>query len=124
MEDFRIPLSNAALLEALAEEASELAHAALKLARIYRGENPTPVSKEAGFKNLEEEVADVTLVLKALGLDNSKSIEQIRVRKYNRLKERLWKQQCESQIEPLNPTSKIDMVKVKELWEDWDSSDF
>ena len=31
-----------AMLEQLAEECSELAHASLKLARKIRGENPTP----------------------------------------------------------------------------------
>ena len=34
-----------AMLEQLAEEAAELSHAALKLARIIRGENPTPVTE-------------------------------------------------------------------------------
>ena len=37
-------LGAAALLEQLAEESTELAHAALKQARIERDENPTPVS--------------------------------------------------------------------------------
>ena len=36
-------IGQAALLEQTAEEAAELSHAALKLARILRGENPTPV---------------------------------------------------------------------------------
>ena len=36
-----------AMYEQLAEEANELAHAAQKMARIQRGENPTPVTDEA-----------------------------------------------------------------------------
>ena len=35
-----------AMYEMLAEEATELAHAAQKMARIQRGENPTPVTEE------------------------------------------------------------------------------
>lgn len=42
--DFEVICSQGepALLEQLAEECSELAQAALKLARLERGENPTP----------------------------------------------------------------------------------
>ena len=48
-----------AMLEQLAEEATELAKAALKLARIIRGENPTPVTKSQAIDNLVEEYTDV-----------------------------------------------------------------
>nr|DAQ24246.1 MAG TPA: nucleoside triphosphate pyrophosphohydrolase [Caudoviricetes sp.] len=59
-------LGAAALLEQLAEESTELAHAALKQARIERDENPTPVSASEAFSNLFEEVADVRLCIRAL----------------------------------------------------------
>ena len=52
-------IGSPAMLEQLAEEAMELAHAALKLARIERGENPTPVLKEDAMDHLIEEYADV-----------------------------------------------------------------
>ena len=45
-------IGEAAALEQLAEEATELAHAALKLARAMRKENPTPVKKEEAALNL------------------------------------------------------------------------
>lgn len=61
-------LSTAALLEQLAEEASELSQAALKLARVYRGENPTPVSELQANAHLREEFTDVFLVADILGL--------------------------------------------------------
>ena len=51
----------AACYEQLAEEASELAQAALKYARILRGVNPTPVPKEEAAMMLEEEYIDVQL---------------------------------------------------------------
>ena len=57
------------LLCQLAEEASELAQAALKLRRVYDRTNPTPVPKEDALKHLYEEIADVWLTLKVLGLD-------------------------------------------------------
>ena len=48
-----------AALEGLAEECAELTKAALKLARILRGENPSPVPYEEALKSIMEEVADV-----------------------------------------------------------------
>ena len=63
--DFEVirSLGEPALLEQLAEECSELAQAALKLARLERGENPTPKSKIHCESALIEEIADVHLCL-------------------------------------------------------------
>lgn len=47
----------------LAEEASELAQAALKLRRAYDGKNPTPKTVEECINALLEESADVDLCL-------------------------------------------------------------
>lgn len=47
------------ILYQLAEEASELAKAALKKARIIRDANPTPVTIYEANDNLMEEIADV-----------------------------------------------------------------
>lgn len=52
-----------AALELLAEECVELAHAALKIARIQRGENPTSTIMEEARENFAEEMADVTIVM-------------------------------------------------------------
>jgi NTP pyrophosphatase (non-canonical NTP hydrolase) len=57
------------LLAQLAEEAVELAHAALKLRRTYGDINPTPVKRTAAFARLKEEIADVKLLLTVLELD-------------------------------------------------------
>lgn len=62
-------LPTAELLAQLAEEASELAQAALKLRRCYDGTNPARISKEDAMKQLQEEVADVLLSLHVLGMD-------------------------------------------------------
>lgn len=56
-------LTKAAALEQMAEEAAELAQAALKYARILRGENPTPVTEREAMGHLSEEVADVLVCM-------------------------------------------------------------
>lgn len=55
------------LLCQLAEEASELAQAALKLKRAMEGTNPTPMSVEECVENMDEEIADVSLLVDILG---------------------------------------------------------
>ena len=76
-----------AMLEQLAEEASELAQAALKLARIYRAENPTPVTEDEAYKNLVEEYTDVQTCARELGIESDPEIERRKeVRFYERYK--------------------------------------
>lgn len=55
-----------ALLEQTAEEAAELANAALKLARLMRGENPTPKTVEDCLESLTEEAAGIELCISLL----------------------------------------------------------
>lgn len=55
------------VLAQLAEEATELAQAALKYRRVITGINPTPVSKEEALEHLREEIADVDLCLVIAG---------------------------------------------------------
>lgn len=47
------------ILAQLAEEAAELAQAALKLRRVLDGTNPTPVTEGAARNDLVEEYGDV-----------------------------------------------------------------
>lgn len=54
-------VSEAGLYEQLAEEAVELAHAAMKMARKLRAENPTPMSVEDISAYIKEEFSDVVL---------------------------------------------------------------
>ena len=78
-----------AMLEQLAEEAAELAQAALKCARILRDENPTPVSMEDAVANLSEEVTDVSTCLDELKIYPMKDIyEAKRARWLGRLEEK------------------------------------
>lgn len=57
------------LLAQLAEECTELAHAALKKRRALSSANPTPVSEAAAQLMLIEETADVLLLLALCGVD-------------------------------------------------------
>lgn len=54
-------IGKAAMLEQTAEEATELAQAALKYARILRQENPTPVTEDEAQMNLKEEWNDLLI---------------------------------------------------------------
>ncbi len=63
-----LDLSKASIYEQLAEEAIELAHAAQKMARKLRDENPTPVMIDYISKALSEEYSDVINVADFLDL--------------------------------------------------------
>jgi hypothetical protein len=79
-------IGKTAMLEQLAEEATELAKAALKLARIYRAENPTPVTEDEAYKNLVEEYTDVETCARELCLRADPEIEAAkRQRFYDRI---------------------------------------
>lgn len=79
------------LLCQLAEEASELAQAALKLRRCITGKNPTPVTPMQAEANLVEELADVQLVTEVLnrGKRIQKQIDSIAESKLDRWEQRI-----------------------------------
>lgn len=89
-------LSEPVRLEQLAEESAELGHAALKLARILRGENPTPVPEVLAAEKVMEEAADVQTALSVLSsaqwYDEDK-VMHIQWKKSERWKERLRKRE-------------------------------
>lgn len=71
IEYIREKVPRSELLAQLAEEAAELAHAALKLRRTIIDTNPTPVSEEEALNGLYEEIADVELCIWALNLEGT-----------------------------------------------------
>lgn len=78
------------LLAQLAEEAAELAHAALKLRRVLDGTNPTPVDYPTAVSSILEEVADVQLLIYLLDLErNPDEIVETMDRKLLRWQSRL-----------------------------------
>lgn len=81
-------LSIAARYEQLAEEASELSQAALKMARIERGENPTSTSYCDAISNLYEEYADVLVAASSIDIP-PKVLDMIGQSKIKRWKSRI-----------------------------------
>lgn len=76
--------------EGLAEECMELRHACLELARIFRGENHTPVDGVEVVERIYEEVADVTLYMNVLGFEK----ENVDARQWRKLER--WYQRLKS----------------------------
>lgn len=62
----------------LAEEASELAHAALKMRRVDNSKNPTPIDANEALDNVFEEVNDLLATLDVLDL--RRDDEQVRTK--------------------------------------------
>ena len=75
----------------VAEEAVELAHAAMKMRRILDGTNPTPVTEKEAMGKVMEEVCDLYNALEVLKLDVSLKYEGIRKKKMARWVERIKK---------------------------------
>ena len=83
-------LSQGDLLAQLAEEATELAHAALKLRRAVEATNYTPVNVPTALEAVREEVADVGLLVQVLKLDyDPDELENIMRQKLLRWESRL-----------------------------------
>lgn len=105
IKQIREMLDTEEILCQLAEEAAELAQAALKLRRAITGDNPTHIPKEEAQNALTEEIADVELALDALGVWDDDDISawisgimEAKSRRWaDRLKER-WQDDCESCI--------------------------
>lgn len=94
IEYIRTQLSNPELLAGLAEEATELAHAAIKLRRVLDGSNHTPVTYDEAYANLKEEIGDVLLCLEVFGISTSTEayrdgMDEKLKRWVNRLKNRI-----------------------------------
>lgn len=85
-----LSIGEPALLEQLAEECSELEQAALKLARLERGESPTPKAPGQCLTALIEEVADVKLCVSVV--EKSRDLNAGRIADIVELKEERWAQ--------------------------------
>lgn len=82
----KIPVTE--LLAGLAEEATELAQAALKLRRCYDGTNPTPADPDIQYECFLEEIGDVELYLDQMSI-NRQVIADYKAAKLERWKKRL-----------------------------------
>ena len=72
----------ATLLDQLAEEATELAHAALKASRILRAENPTQVTLHEAESMAIEEWTDLCLVADVIGLNLDEDIYDAKLNRW------------------------------------------
>lgn len=77
MEELRGMLTPADLWGQLAEEASELTQAALKMQRLELGNNPPRKTPQECINNVIEEHADVALCFKLLGWNDKEKGEAI-----------------------------------------------
>ena len=82
----KIPVTE--LLAGLAEEATELPQAALKLRRCYDGTNPTPADPDIQYECFLEEIGDVELYLDQMSI-NRQVIDDYKAAKLERWKKRL-----------------------------------
>ena len=87
----RDQLSPADQFGQVAEEAVELAHAAMKMQRILNGTNPTPVTEKDAMGKVMEEICDLYNALEVLKLDVNLKYEGIRKKKMARWVERIKK---------------------------------
>lgn len=83
-------LSNRDKLEQVAEEAGELAKAALKMTRACGlSENPTPKTHAEAMEDLHEEVMDVAIALYAAGFPPASKEQIVTHPKVKRWRKRL-----------------------------------
>lgn len=71
-----------AMYEQMAEECTELAKAALKMARIIRNENPTPVTATEAQDAIIEEFNDVVICAVELGYYSSPTIAKSKLERF------------------------------------------
>lgn len=88
----RDQLSTADQFAQVAEEAVELAHAAMKMQRILTGTNPTPVTEKDARAKVMEEICDLYNALEVLKLDVNMKYDGIRKKKMARWVERIKKE--------------------------------
>lgn len=84
MEELRGVLTPADLWGQLAEEASELAQAALKMQRLELGNNPPRKTPQECINNVIEEHADVEFCFKLLRWDDHKEMGVVQKEKAGR----------------------------------------
>lgn len=83
-------LGEGELLLQLVEELLELALACLKRRRAKLQINPTPVTPEQARENMIEELADVSVCLRALGIDTDDRELMLQITKNMHAKSQRW----------------------------------
>ena len=86
----------AEVMTQLAEEASELAQAALKYRRTLSNSNPTPITRREAEEKLLEEIADVKLCLHVSGFEAVR--HKIQVNRMITAKSQRWLQRLSERM--------------------------
>lgn len=95
MDEVKDYLTVAAIYEQLAEEASELSQAAIKMSRIIRGENPTPINEDEAIGNVIEEYNDVVLCARILNVGDDDDVLSYKLNRWcDRLKDKYGDRKC------------------------------
>ena len=97
IEIIREHIDQSEMLAQLAEEASELAHVALKLRRAYDGTNPTPVTRRQAYSQLLEEYGDIFACTIALGFN--RGIDKMQIGKSAQEKLERWEERLTAKEE-------------------------
>ena len=79
-----INLPKTEILAQMAEEAAELAQAALKLRRVIDGTNPTPVTYREAWDNLVEEFGDITICAMELDVSPDQAVMQKKLERWRK----------------------------------------
>lgn len=92
-------IPEACMYDQLAEECTELAKAAMKMSRILREKNPTPITREQALADIEEEYTDVYhIAVVIFGMEpDMKQIEEKNIRWCNRIHDKIqeMRNKCE-----------------------------
>ena len=93
----RTPVSEQ--MAALAEEATEAAHAALKCRRTMVKGNPTPISKGTAHTELLVELGDIMACLEVLGIDvnTNQTVQTVKNSKIERWADRIYVEEKKKQ---------------------------
>ena len=119
IETIRNTLPIETLLELLGEESSELTQAALKKARVLRGDNPTPVTLDEANNNLIEEFVDVAVCGLLLGIELDGPLME---KKINRMAERLKPTMYDKTILEIGYFPKESTDEMVEDFDNWMAS--
>ena len=104
-----------AMYEQMAEECVELAKAALKMARIERGENPTPVTANEMHDAIIEEYTDIVNCANELGIHSSPTIAKYKMERFKARWEEAHKEVDMTTKEFVDSLSKEELETLKKL---------
>ena len=108
MSEIALYIGPAALFEQTAEECVELSKACLKMSRILRGENPTPMTEDEARDMIIEELCDVLTCVNEI-LDSNDDINMSEIESRMIVKKARW----EARLEEAKGMDACETCKIK-----------